>query len=34
MGHWIELMKLDTDVESLLKVAERDYGKEYASNMK
>jgi len=34
MGHWIELMKLDTSEEKLFEIAERDYGNEYANKMK
>ena len=34
MGHWIELMKIDTSEKTLFEVAEREYGGEYASSMK
>lgn len=34
MGHWIELMKIDTSAEKLLSVAEREYGSEKASYMR
>lgn len=34
MGHWIELMKIDTSEKKLFEVAEKQYGVEYASKMK
>ncbi|KRX04803.1 hypothetical protein PPERSA_06437 [Pseudocohnilembus persalinus] len=34
MGHWIELMKLETSEQKLFDIAERDYGKQYAENLK
>jgi hypothetical protein len=34
MGHWIELMKVDTSEKKLFEVAEREYGAAYAANMR
>ena len=34
MGHWVELMKIDTSDKKLFEVAEREYGAQYAQNMK
>lgn len=34
MGHWIELMKIDTSEHKLFEVAEKQYGSEYAEQMK
>lgn len=34
MGHWIELMKIDTSEHKLFEVAEKQYGVEYANQMK
>ncbi len=34
MGHWIELMKVDTSEKKLFEVAEREYGQAYAAEMK
>lgn len=33
MGHWVELMKLDTTSEQLMNIAKRDYGEEYQMQM-
>jgi len=34
MGHWVELMKIDTSAHKLFEVAEKEYGLAYANNMK
>ena len=34
MGHWIELMKVDTSEKKLFEVAEQNFGAGYASQMK
>lgn len=34
MGHWIELMKIDTSEQKLFEVAEKEYGKQYVAQMK
>ena len=33
MGHWVELMKIDTSEHKLFEIARRDYGEEYAQEM-
>jgi hypothetical protein len=34
MGHWIELMKVDTSEKKLFEVAEQNFGVAYAQQMK
>ena len=34
MGHWVELMKIDTSEKKLFEVAEKEFGVEEASKMK
>lgn len=34
MGHWVELMKIDTSEKKLFEIAEREYGQAYAQQMK
>lgn len=34
MGHWIELMKIDTSEKKLFELAEKQYGKAYAEEMR
>ena len=34
MGHWIELMKIDTSEKKLFEIAEREYGAEKAAQMR
>ena len=34
MGHWIELMKIDTSDKKLFEIAERQYGMEQANQMR
>jgi hypothetical protein len=34
MGHWIELMKIDTSENKLFEVAEQEFGVEEAAKMK
>jgi hypothetical protein len=34
MGHWVELMKIDTSAKKLFEVAEKEYGEVYAKQMK
>ncbi len=34
MGHWIELMKVDTSEKKLFEVAEQNFGAAYAQQMK
>jgi hypothetical protein len=34
MGHWVELMKIDTSEKKLFEVAEREYGAVYAQQMR
>lgn len=34
MGHWVELMKIDTSEKKLFEVAEKQYGAEVAQKMK
>lgn len=33
MGHWFELSSLDTSEEQLLKVAQKNYGNDYAQEL-
>lgn len=33
MGHWVEMMKINTTAENLIRVANDYYGSEYACNM-
>ena len=33
MGHWIELMKIDTSQKTFFEIAEREYGKDYAQKL-
>jgi hypothetical protein len=33
MGHWVELMKIDTTEKKLFEVAEKQFGKAYAAQM-
>ena len=34
MGHWIELMKIDTSEKKLFEIAERQYGMQKATQMR
>ena len=34
MGHWVELMKIDTSDKKLFEIAEREYGLERATEMR
>lgn len=34
MGHWIELMKIDTSEKKLFEVAEREFGVNFAQQMR
>ena len=34
MTHWVELMKIDTSEKKLFEIAEREYGAQYAQQMK
>lgn len=34
MGHWVELMKIDTSEKTLFEVAEREYGQVEAKRMR
>jgi hypothetical protein len=34
MGHWVEIMKIDTSAQKLFEIAAREYGEVYASKMK
>jgi hypothetical protein len=34
MGHWVELMKIDTSEQKLFEVAELEFGAEEASKMR
>ncbi len=34
MGHWVELMKIDTSAEKVFEVAEKEFGKQKATEMR